>query len=168
MLKKNVIEFQKNVFHELADKYAIVTAGDKTIGFNSLTASWGGFGVLWGKNVAFVFIRKSRYTHQFMEKSKQVTLSFLNDSYKEAKQLIGTVSGRDIDKIKEAGLHYTYDPDYNGSYIEESDYCFKLSKLYSVDLPYDSLPKEIQEKFYTTKDEHTLYVCEIKQFLVKE
>lgn len=168
MLKKDLNEFQKNIFDELGKKFAIVTAGDKTTGYNCLTASWGGFGVLWGKNVVYLFIRKSRYTHQFMEKSLSVTLSFLNDNYNDAKHLIGTISGRQTDKVLSAGLHYTYDPDYDGCYIEESDYCFKLKKLYSIDLPIENLPKNLQEQYYPTDDVHTMYVCEIKQFLIKE
>lgn len=168
MLKKDLNEFQKNIFNELGKNYAIVTAGDKKTGYNCLTASWGGFGVLWGKNVAYIFIRKSRYTHQFMEQSESVTLSFLNDQYKEAKQLIGTVSGKNTDKVDAAGLHYTYDPDFDGCYIEEADYCFKLKKLYCIDLPIENLAIHLQEQYYPTKDEHTMYVCEIKQFLIKE
>lgn len=168
MLKKKIEELNRNIIIDLEQMNAIVTAGDKKTGYNSLTASWGGIGVLWGMNVAYLFIRKSRYTHQFMEESNSVTMSFLNQNYKEAKQLIGTVSGKDHNKIKEAGLHYTYDPDYDGCYIEEADYCLKLKKVYSIDLSVETLPKELKNKFYKAGDEHTLYVCEIRQYLVKE
>lgn len=168
MLKKNLSEFEKNIFDEIGKKYMLVTAGNKTTGFNCLTASWGGLGILWGKTVAFIFVRKSRYTYQFIEKTDSITLSFLNDQYKEAKKVMGTLSGRDVNKMEIAGLHYTYDPDYDGAYIEEADYCFKTKKIYSVDIPYENLPKEILEMYYSNGDEHTMYVCEIKQFLVKE
>ncbi|MDE5868240.1 MAG: hypothetical protein K2H02_04780, partial [Anaeroplasmataceae bacterium] len=140
MLKKKIEELNRNIIIDLEQMNAIVTAGDKRTGYNSLTASWGGIGVLWGMNVAYLFIRKSRYTHQFIEKSDSVTMSFLNQNYKEAKQLIGTVSGKEHDKIKETGLHYTYDPDYDGCYIEEADYCLKLKKIYSIDLSVENLP----------------------------
>ena len=40
-----------------------------TWSLNTITASWGGFGVLWGKNVAFIFIRPQRYTKEFVENS---------------------------------------------------------------------------------------------------
>lgn len=168
MLKKNLSEFKENIFDELAYKWGIVTAGNQKTGFNCLTVSWGGIGILWGKQVAYIFVRKSRHTYQFLENSDSVTISFLNDNYKEAKNLIGTASGRDMDKVKEAGLHYTYDPDFDGAYLEECDYCFKMKKLYSVDLPTDSLDKTIIDRYYPTGDPHTMYVCEIKQFLVKE
>ena len=75
---------------------------------------------------------------------------------------------RDLDKVKECGLHYTYDPDFNGAYITEADYCFKMKKLYSVDIPYESLPQDILDRYYPKGDMHRMYVCEIKQFLSKE
>ena len=168
MLKLMVSEFEKNVFDEIGKKWGIVTAGDKVTGFNCLTVSWGGFGVIWGKNVAYIFVRKSRHTYNFLEKSQSVTISFLSEKYKKEKGYIGTYSGRDVDKMKETGLHYTYDPDFDGAYIEESDYCFKMKKLYSVDLPIESLPNDIIDRYYPEGDIHTMYVCEIKQYLVKE
>lgn len=167
MLKKNIKDYSLNIFREIGDNWALLTAGDKSIGYNTLTVSWGGIGVIWGKNVAYVFVRKSRYTYDFLEKSESVTLSFLDNKYKDAYKIMGTLSGKDHDKMKLANLHYTYDPDYNGSYITESKYCFKMKKLYSVDLPYDNLPLDIKERYYPDGDMHTMYVCEIKQFLVK-
>lgn len=168
MLKKSLDCYKENIFNEFSKKWAIVTAGDKKTGFNCLVASWGGLGVLWGKNVAYIFIRKSRYTYDFIEKSESITLSFLSDDYLEAKKIIGSVSGRNCDKMTIAGLNYTYDPDYDGAYIEQATYCFKMKKLYQIDLPASNLDQSILEKYYPCEDFHTMYVCEIKQFLVKE
>lgn len=168
MLRKSLEKYKGNVFEDLGKTWGIVTAGNKQTGFNCLTVSWGGFGVIWGKNVAYIFVRKSRYTYDFLENSDSVTISFLNDQYKAAKSIIGTKSGRDLDKMELAGLHYTYDPDFDGAYIKECDYCFKMKKLYSLDLPLDKLDSELKNRFYPDGDIHTMYVCEIKQFLIKE
>ena len=168
MLKKDITTYNLNIFNELGNKWGIVTGGNESTGFNCLTVSWGGLGVIWGKNVAYIFVRHSRHTFEFLEKTDSVTISFLSDEYKQAKTLIGRVSGRDRDKVSEAGLHYTFDPDFNGAYISEAEYCFKMKKLYSVDLPFEELPKEIIERYYPNGDMHRMYVCEIKQFLVKE
>ena len=168
MLKKNIKDYQCNNFKEFGDKWALLTAGDKNVGFNTLTVSWGGTGVLWGKNVGFVFVRKSRHTYDFLEKSRSVTLSFLPDEYKDKMAVIGKVSGREYDKMKLTGLHYTYDPDYDGAYIEEANYVYKMKKLYSVDLTLDDIPKDILDRYYPDNDMHTMYVCEIVQYLVKE
>ena len=168
MLKKNIYDYDLNFFKEINDNFAILTAGDKTIGYNAMTVSWGGVGVLWNKMVAFVFVRHSRYTYDFIEKSDSVTLSFLSDKYKKEKALFGSKSGRDLDKFKETGLHPTYDPDYDGYYISESSYVFKGKKITSYDLAYDDLPEEVREQFYRDKDMHTVYICELTQYLVNE
>ena len=42
---------------------------------NTMTASWGGVGILWGKPVAFVFIRQSRYTKEFVDASATFSLN---------------------------------------------------------------------------------------------
>ena len=168
MLKKNIYDYDLNFFKEINDNFAILTAGDKTIGYNAMTVSWGGVGVLWNKMVAFLFVRHSRYTYDFIEKSDSVTLSFLSDKYKKEKALFGSKSGRDLDKFKETGLHAAYDPDYDGYYISESSYVFKGKKIHSMDIDYDKLPEDIKKKFYPNKDIHKMYIVEIKQYLVNE
>lgn len=168
MLKKNIKTFNYNIFNELNEKCPILTCGDRENGFNSMVVSWGGLGVLWGKNVGYVFVRHSRYTFEFIEKSESVTLSFLNDSYNEAKKIFGSKSGRDINKFEETGLHATLDLDFNGYYVCEADYVLKMKKLYSVDLPYDQLPQSIKDRYYPTGDMHRMYVCEITQYLENE
>lgn len=168
MLKKDLKEFDKNVFEEIDKKWAILVAGDRQTGFNGMTISWGTVGILWNMPVFFAFVRKSRYTHDFTEKSNNITLSFLSDKYKKEKALFGSKSGRDMDKFKETGLHPTLDLDYNGYYIAEAEYVLKGTKITSFDLEYENLPEHIKKDLYPTGDKHTVYVCEIKQYLVNE
>ncbi len=168
MLKKNISEYNKNFVEEIDNKWAILVAGDRTNGINGMTVSWGMMGVLWNKPVFMAFVRKSRYTHEFCEKTNSFTLSFLSDKYKKEKALFGSKSGRDMDKFKETGLHPALDVDYNGYYIAESEYVFKGKKLTSYDLTYDELPDDIKKDFYGDKDIHTVYICEITQYLINE
>ncbi len=46
-----------NPFTKLSKEWALVTAGDKEKS-NTMTVSWGGTGVLWGKNVAYHILMK--------------------------------------------------------------------------------------------------------------
>lgn len=166
MLKKSNECYKENIFSELKNKNAILTSGDKNTGFNSLTVSWGGLGVLWGKDVCYLFVRKSRYTYSFLEKSDSITLSFLDDKYKDNVLYIGTHSGKTEDKIANANLHYTYDPDFDGAYIKEAKYCFKMKKIYQIKL--DNVSKNIKDMYYPCDDMHEMFICEIKQYLVNE
>ena len=163
MLKKDLLEFNRNVFDELNFKWGIITAGDKTTKVNSMTVSWGGFGVLWNKYVCYIFVRKSRYTHDILDNTDSLTISFLTDEYKKEKIYMGRISGRDENKYEKSNLHITFDPDYNGYYIKEAQYAFKMKVIYKTDLL--DLPKDIMDNFYKDFDDHTMYICEIKQYL---
>ena len=70
-----MLEF--NPFTKIGSEWMLITAsdGEKT---NAMTASWGGVGVLWGKNTVFCFVRDSRYTKEFIDKSDNFSLTFLN------------------------------------------------------------------------------------------
>ncbi len=39
---------------------------------NTMTASWGGLGVLWNKPMATIYVRPQRYTFQFLEGERPV------------------------------------------------------------------------------------------------
>jgi len=94
---------REDVIELIGKQWMLVTAG--TIeSYNTMTASWGGIGVLWNKPVAFVFVRPERYTHEFIEREGRLTLSFYSEEFRNALQICGTRSGRDIDKARETGL----------------------------------------------------------------
>ena len=68
-----------------------------------MTASWGGFGVFWHKNICFCVIRPTRYTYAFMEKAGYFTLNFFEKKYKKILNFCGTKSGRDVNKMDAIG-----------------------------------------------------------------
>ena len=93
----------EDTFDLIGKQWMLGTAGTKD-SFNTMTASWGGLGWLWNKPVAFVFIRPERYTHDFIESSDRMTLSFFSEAYRKALQFCGTRSGRKVNKIEATGL----------------------------------------------------------------
>ena len=167
MKEFKIEEYNKNFFTEIDKKWGIVVSGNKTIGANGMTVSWGGIGVIWNRCVCYLFVRKSRYTHDFFDKTNNCSISFLSDDYKKAKALFGSKSGRYIDKFKETNLNLEYDQELDTYYIKEADNCFLLEVLYSIDMPIDKLDSKIKDRFYPTNDIHTMYVCEIKKCLEK-
>ena len=96
-------ELNQNVFSMIGEQWMLVTAGTAER-CNTMTASWGGLGVLWGKPVATVYIRPQRYTLEFVEREDCFTLSFFGEEYRKALALCGSKSGRDVDKVKECGF----------------------------------------------------------------
>ena len=88
-------ELTGNPFERIGSQWMLVTAGDQNR-YNTMTASWGGLGVMWGKNVAYTVIRPQRYTYEFMESNDTYTLSFYGKEYKTALNFCGSKSGRDV------------------------------------------------------------------------
>ena len=86
-------ELQFNPFTKIGKEWMLVTAGDQEK-HNTMTASWGGVGVMWGKNVVSVYIRPQRYTKEFVDANELFTLSFYDESYRKALNICGSKSGR--------------------------------------------------------------------------
>ena len=120
-------QFDKNAFQMIGKDWMLVTA-EKDGKVNTMTASWGGAGVMWGKNVAFVVIRPQRYTKEFIDASDTFSLSILDNSYRKTLNYLGTVSGRDEDKIQKSGL--TVEHSGNTPYFKEANTVLLLKKLY--------------------------------------
>ena len=126
-------EIKDNIIKLIADEWMLVAAGDET-GYNMMTASWGGMGEMWGKDVAVTVIRPQRYTYEFIEKNDLFTLSFYGDK-KDIHAICGKKSGRDIDKAAEAGLTPVFINDTVT--FDEARLTVVCKKLYSSDLKED-------------------------------
>lgn len=155
---------KESVFSLIGDRWMLVAATDKSGRTNAMTASWGGMGVLWGKKVAFVFIRPQRYTKRFVDEAAKFTLSFFDDSYKNMLGYMGKVSGKDEDKIAKSGLTVT---DRNGAPVfKEASLTLVCRKTYRDTLKEENLiDKSIIEKWYPQRDYHDVYVAEIVEEL---
>ena len=155
----------QNVFSLIGDQWMLITAGteDKC---NTMTASWGGLGVLWGKPVATVYIRPQRYTLEFVEREDTFTLCFFGEAYRKALTLCGSKSGRDVDKVKECG--FTVTTAEGAPYFEEADLVLVCKKAYWQDMdPSHFLDGEIDSKWYPQKDYHRIFIGEILEVLRK-
>ena len=96
-------ELDFNVFSAIGDQWMLITAGTKDK-CNTMTASWGGLGILWGAPMAIAYIRPQRYTKQFVDENEFFTLSFFSQDYRRQLSLCGSKSGRDVDKFAEMHL----------------------------------------------------------------
>ncbi len=160
-------QLNENLFDAVGKQWMLITAQDHGSGkFNMMTASWGGFGILWGKPVCFCVIRPQRYTFEFTEACERMTLSFFGDHHRDELQICGTKSGRSCDKLALTGLTSIEEDDY--VYYDEAEMVVIGKKLYCDDIKEDCfIDDSIVEKFYPQKDFHRVYVCEIEKILVK-
>lgn len=157
---------EQSPFKLIGKDWMLITA-EKDGKVNTMTASWGGFGVMWGKDVAYIGIRPQRYTKEFVDNSDTFSLTFLDNSFKTTLSYLGTKSGRDEDKIKNSKLTVLHTD--NIPYFEEATIAILCKKLYAQKLnPECFTAEELNEKWYPNLDYHTLYIAEITKILVKE
>lgn len=168
MKEISVFEINDNLFKAVGKDWMLVTAGNRE-SFNMMTASWGGFGWLWNRPVAFVFVRPERYTHDFIERSNTMTLSFLEDGHREILNLCGTKSGRDIDKIKATGLAPVFTESGNVLYAQ-ARLSLECRKLFKVGMEKSAfIDASLLDRFYNAEEGnlHDIYIVGIEKVWVR-
>jgi flavin reductase (DIM6/NTAB) family NADH-FMN oxidoreductase RutF len=159
------LDMRENVFNQIGRDWMLITAGRKG-SFNTMTASWGGLGVLWNTNVSFIFVRPSRYTYEFIEREKYYSLSFFPDGNRRALQFCGSHSGRDTDKIASTGLTPVFDA--QAPYFEQCRLSLICRKLYYQDIDASQFLDPAISGNYLKDDYHRVYVGEIIKVLQSE
>ncbi len=161
------VDFRDNVFKLIGADWMLITAGNME-SFNTMTASWGGLGHLWQKNVCFVFVRPQRHTYRFMEKSDLFSLTFFDETYRHILKLCGSKSGRTVDKIAATGLEPKQT--VNGSiYYGQARIALECRKIYGHDInPANFIDRAIDNDIYPQKDYHRMYIGQIVKVLVNK
>lgn len=148
-----------NPFDLLGNQWMLISAGDSGK-WNTMTASWGGVGVIWGAPAATAYIRHSRYTKEFVDQSAFFTLTFLKDGFKKQLGVLGAQSGRDMDKMNGSGLTPVF-VDGQPTFEEASLVLVCKKRCKSEIAPADILQDETKQKWYADQNYHTMYIGEI-------
>lgn len=164
-IQDKLANLNENVFELIGKQWMLVTAA-KDGQANTMTASWGGLGVMWGKKVAYVVIRPQRYTKEFIDASESFSLSFLAEEFRKQLSYLGSVSGRDEDKITKSGLTLEYQEQV--PYFAEGELILICKKLFVQEFKDESfLDNSILDTWYKAGDNHYLYIAEIIDVLKK-
>ncbi|MHB8846404.1 MAG: flavin reductase family protein [Nitrospirota bacterium] len=154
-----------NPFKLIGADWMLITAGAAE-SYNTMTASWGGLGVLWERKVATCYIRPNRHTFGFVERSPNFSLSFFGEQHRKALQYCGTHSGRNTDKVKDAGLTPVKEGGF--IYFNEARLVLVCRKLYAQDIDPALFLDPAIESMYPQKDYHRMYIGEIVKCLRKD
>lgn len=168
MLKEvNFTDVKENVVDLLKNRWALVTAGNSEA-FNTMTVSWGAIGELWGKDMATIYIRPQRYTEEFLNANDYFSISFYpEDMKKQIHGVCGSKSGRDVDKVSEAGITPCFDE--NAPYFDEAEIVLICKKSAKAKFDADSfIDEDIMERWYPQNDLHFIYYGAIEKVLVKD
>ena len=131
-------ELEMSVFRNFGKDWALVTAGNME-NYNTMTIGWGGLGTLWGRDVATIYVKPIRYTHEFLEKNEYFTVTFFPGEYKKDLSLLGSRSGRDGDKVAATRLT----PVAVGESVGFQEACLTLlcRKIYRQDMIREACPR---------------------------
>ena len=157
----------ENAMQKIGKEWMLITTRDEAQGrVNAMTASWGALGVLWGKDVCICFVRPQRHTYVLMEANERCSIAFLTEEYRSALRLCGSKSGRDTDKLSEAGLSST---ELDGlPVVAEAQTVLLCRTLYADDLKKASFLDPTLLSHYAAEDYHRFYVLEIEKVYRKE
>lgn len=167
MLRKiNPADLKENVFSLIGDEWLLITAGtaDRC---NTMTASWGGLGVLWGEPSATIYVRPQRYTKEFIDREEYFTLSFFGPEYKAQLALCGSRSGRELDKMKECGFTVVCG-EGEAPYVAQARLVLVCRKRYAQNMDPAAMPEDVKEKWYPHRDYHTMYIGQIVEAYTKD
>lgn len=162
--KVDINDLQFNPFDEISNHWVLISAKKDDV-VNTMTASWGQLGHLWGKNIVSVYIRPQRYTKEFVDAGDYFTVT-LFDGYKKELGVLGSKSGRDGDKIQEVGFNIEMVD--NQPTFKEGKMVFVCKKIYSDYIkPENFIDDCLDERWYPNKDYHEMYIGEIVGIYVK-
>lgn len=155
--------YDKSMVSLLGDQWMLITAGTEH-SCNTMTASWGGVGVLWGEPMATIFVRPQRYTKEFIDQQEYFSLCFFPESFRKDLVFCGKESGREKDKIKDCGFTMAYD---KAPYMEQADLVLLCRKRYRQSMDGNAIATEVKERWYPQEDYHDIYFGEIVEALKK-
>ena len=137
-------EITDNFIRAIGREWMLVTAGNRE-SCNTMTASWGLIGFIWGRPVAQFVIRPQRYTREFVDREERATLSFFSPEYRAALEYCGSRTGRTEDKI------------------------LQCRKLYVGRIrPEGFVDRSCDTKWYPQHDYHEVYIAEIERAYVRK
>ena len=160
----DIKNFNLAVLNTFEKDWALVTAGEKG-NFNTMTIGWGGLGTIWGRPVATVYVRPTRYTYEFMERNEYFSISFYDEKYKKDLGVLGSRSGRDSDKVALTNLT----PEFLKHTVsfKQANLTLVCKKIYYQDLDQTKIPADVLDKFYQTDGIHRMYIGEVVDIIDK-
>lgn len=160
----DIMNVDFNPFKKIGSEWFLVTAGTEGA-FNTMTASWGSMGVLWGKPVFNTVVRTSRYTFQFMEEQERFSICFFDQTHRKDLSYCGSHSGRNEDKIAHTSLTPTFIDGVPA--FEEAKTVFLCRKLFRSPFTEENFIDKSLLEFYKSEGFHVNFTGEIYKAYTK-
>ena len=152
--------FRVNAIDIWLKHWFLLTAGTPEK-FNCMTVAWGSIGGMWHKPFVQVVVRPTRYTYEFMNQSDDFTLSAFPDDFHKALMQLGSVSGRDTDKIEAADLTPEPALQVQSPTFAEDELVIECRKIYWQDMQPENFMADYIGSCYSGEDYHRIFFGEI-------
>lgn len=138
---------------------------------NTMAIEWGTVGNLWAKPVFIAFVRHSRFTREMLDCNPEFTVNIPVGAYdRKIFRVCGGKSGRDTDKISEAGLTPVDGRKVSAPGLLEVPMTLECRVIYRQEQDVSLIPEDIRKRFYphnpgrvhdSDEDDHVMYIGEI-------
>lgn len=165
-----------NPINMIRSDWWLITAGNESNGFNTMTASWGHLGAIWGRPelkghsglpTAVIYVRPQRHTKAYLDREHLFSICVFDSSYKKTMVYLGSHSGSDFDKVTASGLTPIFDE--GTTYFAEASMVFLCKKIYQAPLEERGfVDQSVLNYNYENRDLHQMYIGEIIKILVRE
>ena len=164
-----VEDYANQITEALGRGILLNTKADK---FNSMVIGWGHLGRIWNLPTFVVYVREGRYTKGPLDKTKEFSVSIPQGAPDaEINRICGSLSGRNIDKEKEAHLTLVEGNQIKVPGIKEYPITLECKVLYQQEQDLMLLPENLRGTFYpqdvdgthpmANRDAHTMYIGQI-------
>ena len=178
MTKKIHVDEYANLITAAVPKGVLLNTKDEK--FNSMVIGWGHLGRVWSLPTFIVYVRENRYTKAQLDETQEFTISIPVDGVNaKIAKICGWQSGREIDKVKEAGLTLVDPEVIRTPGVKEYPLTLECKVLYAQKQELHRIPEEIREKMYpqdvdgsypmANRDAHTMYIGQIvSSYIIEE
>lgn len=170
----NVADYAGDFMKALPKGILLTAKADDKV--NSMVIGWGTIGVNWGKPVFAVYVRESRFTKELLDKNPEFTVNApVGEFDQKILAICGSKSGRDIDKVAEAGLTLVDSEVISVPAIKEFPLTLECKVIYRQIQEFDLYQEDIAAKYYpeapatgSGRDVHYVYFGEIVAAYIAE
>ena len=147
----NVFDYTNEICKALSKGILITTKNGDFV--NAMTIGWGHVGIEWGKSIFVAYVRESRHTKTMLENHGEFTINIpVGNVDSNILAVCGRKSGRDMDKIKELGLHLVESDVVSVPGIEELPLTLECKVIYKQKQNLSAIPEDIIKRYYPADD----------------
>lgn len=170
MKKINAMDYAGEIAKALKSGVLLTTKADDKV--NCMVIGWGTMGINWSRPVFAVYVRDGRFTREQLDKNPEFTINVpMGDFDRKIITVCGGKSGRDNDKIAEAGLTLVEPEVVSVPAVKDFPLTLECKVIYRQPQEIALLPEDIQARAYpqdvpssnpmANKDFHVTYYGEI-------